>query len=304
MDKLRTLKMLIAVADLGTLTAAAEHMGASVATVVRQIAELEAELGVRLLHRTTRSTTPTAEGLQFVQKLRGVLAELQEAEDSLQQGQDSPQGLVNVTAPLSLGQMHVVPSALQFLSAHPRMKVRVTLLDRVVNLVEEGFDIAVRVGRLPDSSLVAQQVGTIRYVVVASPAYLKRAGVPARPEELLRHNCLRFAGPGASPWTFAEGRKSFDVDARGQLECNAVPALLAACADGHGVARVLSYQAEPWLRDGRLKIVLAAFETPPEEVSLVYPTALHLSGRVRAVVDWLKADLATRLQAVAKATAA
>lgn len=302
MDKLRTLKMLIAVADLGTLTAAAEHVGASVATVVRQIAVLEAELGVRLLHRTTRSTTPTAEGLQFVQKLRRVLAELQEAEDSLHEGQGSPQGLVNVTAPLSLGQMHVAPSVLQLLQARPKLQVRVTLLDRVVNLVEEGFDVAVRVGRLPDSTLVAQQVGTIRYVVVASPAYLRRAGTPARPEELLQRNGLRFAGPGASPWTFVEGRRSFDVDARGQFECNAVPALLAACADGHGIARVLSYQAEPYLRDGRLKVILAPFETPPEDVSLVYPSALHLSGRVRAVLSWLKADLAARLQAVAAAT--
>jgi len=297
MDKLRTLKVLVAVGDLGTVTAAADHLGVSVATVVRQVEALEAALGVRLVHRTTRSTTPTAEGLRYVQDVRRVIADLQEADDALQAGQASPQGRVHLTAPLALGQLHVVPSVLRFLAAHPRMQVRATLLDRVVHLVDEGFDVAVRVGPLPDSSLIAQQIGTMRQVVVASPAYLQRAGRPDRPEDLMAHDCLRFTGAGASAWTFRDGQRRVDVDPAGRFECNTVPALLAACADGFGIARVQSYQAAPWLADGRLQVVLDAFEPEPHAVSLVYPNALRIASRVRVLVDWLKADLQAALLA-------
>lgn len=297
MDKLRTLKMLVAVVDLGTFTAAADHLGTSVATVVRQIAVLEDGLGVRLLHRTTRTTTPTAEGLAYVKSVRRVIADLQDADDALQSARAEPQGSVHLTAPLALGQLHVVPAVLRFLAAHPKMQVRTTLVDRVVNLVDEGVDVAVRVGRLPDSSLVAQQLGTMRYRVVASPAYLRRAGRPQRPEDLAAHDCLRFTGPGAAPWAFRDGQRQFDVATTGRFECNTVPALLDACLDGFGIARVQSYQAADALADGRLEAILDDFELAPHEVSLVYPNAVHASARVRAVVDWLKRDLRAALGA-------
>jgi DNA-binding transcriptional LysR family regulator len=298
MDKLRALQVFTAIVDRGSLTAAADALNSSLPAVVRQLAALEASLGVRLLNRTTRRLSLTEDGRLYLDRARRILADLDEAERMLGTQQAEPAGSVSVTAPVLFGQLHVAPAVTRFLQKHPRMSVNVTLLDRVVNLVEEGIDVGVRIGRLSDSTLVAQPLGRIRRVVVASPACLRRHGTPSHPRELRQLPCLRFTATGSGGWTFREGGRHFDVDVQGPLETNlAAPALQAAAA-GLGFCRFLSYQAMPLIRAKQLRVVLADYEVEPWDVNLVVPSARLLPARTRLFVAWLKQELQPAVQAL------
>ena len=296
MDKLRALRTLVAIADGGSLTAASRTLETSLQSVMRSLSDLEDSLGTRLVHRTTRRLTLTGAGREYLDSVRRVLADLEDADQVAQSGQSAPRGNLVLTAPVLLGQMHVAASVTRFIERHPDIGVRLELVDRVCDLVDEGIDVAVRVGALADSSLVAHAIGQVRPVVVASPGYLEAHGTPSHPRELAQANCLRFSGPHPSPWSFRVGRREVAVPVRGNFECNLAAPLLEACARGAGFARVQSYQAAPQVRAGRLQVVLREFELAPHPVSAVHVSRRLQPAAVRALVDWLRKDLAPALQ--------
>lgn len=295
MDKLRALATFIAIVDHGSLTAAAEALSSSLPAVVRTLAALEASLGVRLLNRTTRRLSLTEDGRQYLERARRIVADVEDADRLLGAQQAEVAGAIGVTASVLFGQYHVAPAVTRFLQRHPKARVTLVLLDRVVNLVEEGLDVGVRIGRLNDSTLVAQRAGAIRRVVVASPAFLRRHGTPAHPRELARAPCIRFSGVDGDRWAFREGEREFGVTVHGPLDCNIAAPMLDACAEGLGFGRCLSYQAEPLLRAKRLRVVLARYEVEPWPVNITYPSARLLPSRTRAFVDWMREALAAAL---------
>ena len=296
-DKLRALQAFIAIVDHGTLTRAAEATGSSLPATVRLLAALEKELGVRLLQRTTRRLALTEDGRLYLERARRVVADVDEADRLVGAQHAAPAGSIAVTAPVLFGQMHVAPVVQQFVRQHPQVRVNLMLLDRVVNLVEEGLDVGLRIGPLGDSTLVAQQLGRMRRVVVASPAYLRRHGAPQHPDELRDAPCVHNNGVDGHLWAFSEGTRSFMVAVRGPMQSNLSAPMLDACAAGLGFARCLHYQAEPLLRAKKLRIVLAGFETEPWPVHITYPSARLLNTRTRLFVEALKSALAPALRA-------
>jgi DNA-binding transcriptional LysR family regulator len=250
-------------------------------------------LGVRLLNRTTRRIALTDEGREYYERCRRVLADVDEAEAALSARRTLPKGRLRLTAPVALGRLHVAPVVTAFLSRHSALNVDMLLLDRVVDLLEEGVDLAVRVGALPDSSLVAMGVGDTRVVTCASSAYLRRHGTPRTRQDLRAHRCLNFAGltPGGE-WSFARGAVERITPV---LSSNQIDPVLDACVAGEGVAQFLDYQVRPWLAAGRLRRVLRELEAPPHPIHVIYPHARLLSANVRAFVDWAVPRLRRRL---------
>jgi DNA-binding transcriptional LysR family regulator len=295
MDKLSAMRAFVEIVDRGSLTAAGEALDKSLPTVVRTLAALEEELGVRLLRRTTRRMSLTEEGRAYLDRCRRILVDVAEAEQALVSERAEPQGEIRATAPVLFGQRHVAPAVSDFVQRFQRVRVELLLLDRVVNLIEEGIDVAVRIGPLADSSMIAAPVGHVRRVVCASPELLDRVGTPERPETLADQPCVRFLGiaPG-STWHFREGRRDLPVRVEGPFTCNQAGASVDACAAGLGFGLFLSYQAEPLVRAGKLRVVLEAFEPPKLPVSVVYPDARLMSTRLRAFVDLLKEGLKGR----------
>ena len=291
MDKFKAMQTFVRIAEEGSLTAAARKLGASLPAVVRALAAYESALGVRLFNRTTRRISLTEEGRQHLERCRHVLAALQEAEEALGAEAGEPAGHLSITAPVLFGQMYVAPAVTRFVQHHPGMRCTVLLLDRVVNLLEEGLDLGVRIGRLDDSSLVAQPLGEVRRVVVAAPAYLRRHGTPRHPRDLLQANCIRTT-MGPPTWgDFQEGGKVFRLTVAGNLEFNHVWPSVQACAEGAGFGMFFSYQVAPLVAAKRLKIVLEPFELPPRPISIVYPHARLLPARVRAFIDFLRGEI-------------
>jgi DNA-binding transcriptional LysR family regulator len=288
MDKLQSMHTFVKIAELGSLTAAAKALDKSLPSVVRTLAALEDSLQVRLFNRTTRRIALTEEGRTYLAQCRKILADIQEAERALGQFQSEPSGLITVTAPVRFGEMHVAPAVTGFLKRHPKTQVKLLLLDRVVDLLEEGVDIAVRIAHLADSSLIAKPAGAVSQVVCASPELLKRVDEPDRPEQLSERPCIGFTGISSeSEWEFTEEGRRLDVPIKSLFVSNQVGASLHACAAGVGFGRFLSYQVAPLIRSGELVRVLQKFETAPLPLSLVYPHTRLLSSRVRAMVDWL-----------------
>jgi DNA-binding transcriptional LysR family regulator len=259
--------------------------------VVRGLAAYEEALGVRLFNRTTRRISLTEEGRGHLERCRQVLTALHDAEAALGQDAGEPVGHLHITAPVLFGQMYVAPAVTRFVQRHPGMRCSVSLLDRVVNLLEEGMDLGVRIGRLQDSSLVAQPLGQIRRVVVATPDLLRRHGTPHHPRELLGANCIRMMG-GPPTWgDFQEDGKVFRLPVKGNLEFNHVWPAVQACAEGAGFGIFLSYQVAPLVAQRKLKIVLEQYELPPRPISVVYPHARLLPARTRAFIDFLRSQI-------------
>jgi DNA-binding transcriptional LysR family regulator len=291
MDKFKAMQTFVRIADEGSLTQAARELGLSLPAVVRSLAAYEAELGVRLFHRTTRRITLTEDGRQHLANCRQVLAALEESEAQLSAGAREAAGHLTITAPVLFGQMHVAPSVTRFLQHHPKMRCTLLLLDRIVNLIDEGIDLGVRIGHLEDSSLVALPIGHVRRVVVAHPDYLRQHGTPRHPRDLQRFNCIRNVS-GAAAWgDFQEKGRAFRVAVSGNLEFNHVLPAVQACAAGAGFGMFFSYQVAPWVAQRQLKIVLEKFERPPRPIQVVYPHARLLPARTRAFIDWIREDL-------------
>lgn len=291
MDKLKAMQTFVRIADAGSLTAAARSLDSSLPAVVRALAALEGQLGVRLFNRTTRRISLTEEGKQYLASCRQVLTALEEADAALTAEAAEPSGQLTVTAPVLFGQMYVAPAVMRFVQMHGKVRCSVVLLDRVVNLLEEGIDVGIRIGPLEDSSLVAQPLGSVRRVVVASPDYLRRHGTPKHPQDLRRANCVRFVGASGPWWTFHEGAKQLNVTVTGSLDFNHAAPAVEACAAGLGFGMFISYQVAPYLTDKRLKTVLEKFEPPPRPINIVYPHARLLPARTRAFIDWMKREI-------------
>jgi DNA-binding transcriptional LysR family regulator len=290
MDKLKAMQTFVRIADAGSLTAAARSLGASLPAVVRSLAALEAALGVRLFNRTTRRIVLTEDGRSYLERCRNALAAVEEAERAVTGDAVAPSGVLKVTAPVLFGQLHVMPAITRFVRRYPRVQVNAVLDDRVISMLDEGIDVGVRIGRLEDSSLVAQPLRSVRRVVAASPAFLKRRGVPAHPRDLLGANCVRFAG-GALGWTFYEDGVPFKLEVHGNLRVNHVAPLVDACAAGLGFGVFMSYQVDALVERGALRIVLERFEPRPVPIHLVYPQARLLPARNRLFIDWMKREL-------------
>lgn len=284
MDKLQAMTSFVRIVDNGSLTAAAADLGVSLPSMVRTLASLERELGVTLLNRTTRRLHLTDEGRQYLEHCRTILGQVRQAEARLQSRRAVPHGKLAVTASVLFGRRYVAPVVNEFVQRHPEVTAELLFVDRVVNLVEEGLDAAIRIGHLGDSSLVAIPLGRVRRVVCASPAYLRSRGTPRRPEDLRGHRCVRFTGlaPRAE-WTF-RGRPR-KVAIASVLTCNQVDAAIEACASGLGLGSFLSYMVAPLMRAGKLRYVLEDFETEPVPVQFLYPHSRALSPTVRAFAD-------------------
>jgi len=286
MDKQHAMTTFVRIVETGSLTRAAEALATSLPSVVRMLAALERELGVRLLNRTTRRIHLTDEGAQYVERCRAILAAVRDAEAALASRQVEPQGRLAVTAPVLFGRRYVAPVVNTFLGRYPAVNAELLLLDRPVGIIEEGLDVGVRIGALVDSSLVAIPVGTLRRVVCASPRYLDDHGVPRTPEDLRDHLCVRFTAltPGHE-WRFRIGRRTIALPVAARLVCNQVDAAIAGCVDGVGLSRFLSYQVAAAVAEGKLRYVLEDFEVDPVPVHVIYPHARLPSGTVRTFVD-------------------
>ena len=292
MDKLRAMQVFVRIVEAGSLTGAAAVLGMSGPAVVRSLAALERAIGVRLLQRTTRRSSLSDEGREYYERCKRVLAAVDEADTSMSARRSEPHGRLRITAPATYGRMHVAPIVNAFIAKYPAVEVDLLLLDRVVDLIEEGLDAAVRIGELPDSTLVARALGETRRVVCAAPAYLRRAGVPKTPAELQAHRCIVFSGlAAANEWAF--GAKRQRVAVRPVLRTNQVDAALDACIRGLGCGQFLSYQVEAALREGRLKRLLKEYEPPPLPIHIVYPHA-RPSSNVRAFIDLAQPFQVTR----------
>ncbi|MCL2656436.1 MAG: LysR family transcriptional regulator [Betaproteobacteria bacterium] len=292
MDRLKAMQTFVQIADQGSLTKAADALGSSLPAVVRSLAALEAHLGVRLFHRTTRRISLTAEGCSYLQSAREVLAAADAADHALTLDAAEPSGQLTVTAPVLFGHMYVSPAIVRFLQRYDKMRCSVLLYDRPVNLLEEGVDVGIRISELKDSSLVAQQLGSIRRVVVASPDYLRQHGRPRHPNELLASNCVRVRPATTGRWLFNDRGHLLTVDVDGRLDFNHAGPAIEACATGLGFGNFFSYQVQPHIAQNRLEIVLEDFEPPPRPVSVIYPHARWLPARTRVFVEWMKTEFA------------
>lgn len=300
MDRLDAMQALVMTVDRGSLAAAARALGRSPAAVTRAIASLEARVGERLLHRTTRVVKATDAGDRYLAVCRRVLAELAEAELVASGERAAPRGTLTVTAPVSFGRLHVRPALDAFVAAHDELRARLLLLDRVVHLVDEGIDLAVRIGRLEDSSLVATRVGEVRRVTCASPAYLAAHRGLRSPADLAAHDGVSFSpAAGGDAWAYELDGRARRVAVRPRLSVNTAESAIASAVEGRGVTQVLSYQVERELRDGALVRLLVPFEPAPLPVHVVHAGGPFVPARTRAFRDALVPALREALARIA-----
>lgn len=296
MDRLDAMSLFVATVEAGSLSAAARRAGVPLATVSRKLSDLEKHLKTRLLTRSTRRLTLTDAGQSYLTACRRILDEVGEAERTAAGEYSSPTGELVITAPIVFGRLHVLPVITDFLAAFPQVDIRLTLSDRITQLAEEHIDLAVRIGELPDSAMVAIRIGSIRRIVCASPAYLTLHGTPEKPQELAGHNCVTFEGLAApATWNFGAGRTETTVPVRSRLQVNTAEAAIDAAIAGLGLTKVLSYQADAAVRAGALKVVLEPFEPPPWPVSLVHAGQGRLPVKLRAFLDFAAPRLKERL---------
>jgi DNA-binding transcriptional LysR family regulator len=301
MDRLEAMAVLVAAVEAGSLSGAGRHLGMPLATVSRKVSELEAHLKTRLFNRSTRQLTLTDAGRSYVAVCKRILEEVGEAERAAAGEYSAPKGDLVITAPVVFGRLHVLPVVTQFLRAHPEVDVRLLLADRISNLFEDHIDVAIRIGPLPDSNLIATRVGLVRRVVCASPAYLEARGTPKAPVDVAAHDCVMFGGlTASSTWLFTADKADVSVAIRSRLVVNTAEAAIDAAIAGVGLTRVLSYQIAAARRAGALTVILEPFERVPWPVSLVYASQGMLALKLRAFLDFAAPRLKRRLAADAK----
>lgn len=290
MDRLDAMQAFVAVADLQGFAPAARKLGLSPSAVTRLIAALEDRLGARLLQRTTRQVALTDVGARYLERVRRILGDVEEAEAAAEGERTRPSGRLVISAPVGFGRLHVSPVMSAYLKRYPEVSGELLLSDQMINLVEDGVDLAVRIGHLADSTLVARHVGEMRRIVVASSAYLKARGEPRTPAAIASHDTIQFGAMTASPdWRFVEDGREVRVACTPRFTTNSADAAIQYAEQGGGLTRVLAYQAAAALKASRLKIVLAKFEQPALPIHLVYPTSRLLSAKVRAFIDLVTA---------------
>jgi DNA-binding transcriptional LysR family regulator len=286
MDRIDAMQAFVAVADLKGFAPAARKLGLSPSGVTRLVAALEDRLGARLLQRTTRQVALTDAGARYLERVRRILADVEEAEGAAEGERTRPRGRLVVSAPFGFGRLHVGPALSAYLKRYPEVTGELRLSDHVINLVEEGVDLAVRIGHLADSSLVARHVGEMRRIVVASPRYLKEHGEPKTPGEITSQQTIQFgATAAAADWHFVEEGREVRIEITPRFVTNSADAALHYAEQGGGLTRVLAYQAAAAIKRGRLKVVLTKFERPALPINIVYPTSRLLSAKVRAFID-------------------
>jgi DNA-binding transcriptional LysR family regulator len=297
MDRVEAMSIVLAVAEAGSLSAAARRLNTPAATASRKISELEAHLRTKLFDRTARKLVPTAAGSSYVEASRRILADLMEAERAASGEYSAPTGELIVTAPVNLGRLHLIPILAEFLRVYPKIDVRLVLVDRIVSLPEDHVDVALRVGVLPDSRLIALRVGSVRRVTCASPAYLSARGTPSTPDDLAGHDCISYEGVLAgNAWRFVRDKTDVTVWIQPRLFVSQVEAACDAAQAGIGVARVFHHHVAASIEAGTLVTVLDDFAPAPLPVNLLYTAGRFLPIKVRAFLDFaaprLKAQLA------------
>jgi len=299
LDRFDAMRILIAAVDGGSLSAASRSLGMPLPTVSRRVSQLEATLGAQLVVRTSRRLQLTDAGVAFIAAARRILDDVLDAEQAASGEYSAPRGDLLVTASIMFGKLHVTPVVLAFLEAYPEVKVRVVLADHVVDLTENHIDVAIRIGSLPDSGLVAIRLGEIRWVTCASPDYLARKGLPRTPADLEAHDCLAFEGlQTARTWSFADSGGQTSVNIRPRFSINTADAVIDAAVAGVGVARLTSYQTAQALRDGRLTRVLWDYSPAPVPVHLVHTGPPMLPLKLRAFLDFATPRLRTDLSRI------
>jgi DNA-binding transcriptional LysR family regulator len=307
-DRFQAISAFVRVVETGSFARAAARLDVSVSSVSRQVSELEAHLDARLLNRTTRRLSLTESGRAFHERCVQLLADLEEAEQSANVGTIEPRGTLRLTAAVTFGSRHLAPALADFVARHPAMRFDVELSDRATDLVEEGFDVAVRIGEIGSQNLVGRRVGATHLVCCAAPSYLARMGTPGKPEDLARHACLTYEySPQRSVWPFrdAKGRER-NVRVAGAVHANNGRFLEALAVEGVGIAYEPDFIVGPDVRAGRLTQLLRGYAPPPTNIYVVYPSRRHLSAKVRVFADFLAARFANAewlLAAPAKAAA-
>ncbi|MGY2224150.1 LysR family transcriptional regulator [Pseudomonas gingeri] len=292
MDRFQEMQAFVAVAQEQGFSAAARRLNLSAPSVTRAVAALEKRIGAQLLIRTTRNVHLTEPGLRYLEDCRRILGEMEEAEASAAASHAQPSGQLTVTAPVLFGELYVTPVMVRYLDQYPAVDINALLVDRVVRIVEDGIDVAIRIGELPDSGHHAVRVGQVRRVVCASPAYLARHGRPAHPDELRQARIvMTSAASQVRTWQFVDGDKPLSIRLEPRLAVTANQAAIRAACLGAGLTRVLSYQVADKLACGELEVVLAAFELPPLPIHVVFQGGRKAPVRVRSFVDFVVAAL-------------
>jgi DNA-binding transcriptional LysR family regulator len=297
MDRLEAMSVIVAVAETGSFSAASRRLGTPVATISRRVADLEARLKAELFQRSSRRMTLTDAGRDYIDACRRIIEQVEDAERRVSGEYRSPKGDLTVTAPWGLGHTHLMPIAVEFLDAFPEIALRLLLTDRVVDTVEENIDVAIRIGTLPESSMIATRIGSIRLVVSASPDYLTARGRPQSPDDLRNYDCIAINDVDSpTTWKFRKGKRPVSAQIRSRLCVNTSEAAVLAAIAGAGLTRVMSYKMDAARRAGSLELVLEAFEPEPLPVHIVYPPRNPVPLKLRAFLNWatprLKAGLA------------
>ncbi|RTL47742.1 MAG: LysR family transcriptional regulator [Bradyrhizobiaceae bacterium] len=296
MDRFEAMRMVLAAAESGSLSKASRNLRLPLASVSRKVAELEAHLNTTLLIRSAKGLELTPAGRTYVTAAKAILEQLSEAERAASGEYTEPKGDLVVTAPIMFGRLHVLPVVTSFLAAYADVAADLVLTDRVTHFLDDQVDVALRIGMLPDSDLVATRLGAVRHVVCASPDYLARKGAPAEPSDLARHDVVSFRSVSApASWTFERDGENVTASFRSQLGVNTVDAAIDAGLAGTGLVRAMSYQIAGLVREGRLKIVLETFEPAPRPVHLIYDRKNRLPLKLRAFVDFAVPRLRDRL---------
>lgn len=292
MDRFLALKVFVAVGEEQSFAAAARRLALSPPAVTRAVSALELELGVRLLQRTTRIVRLTEAGARYLVDCKRILSELEDADHAASGAQGEVRGTLAITASVLFGRAFVAPLLHAFLRQHPKVNIRALFVDRVVDLIEEGLDVAVRLAHLSDASFTAIRVGAVRNVVCASPAYLKRHGVPKTPDDLKELPAFCFSGDRTAPaWSFRVGKRTLAVRPSARLLVNSPEVAMQGAVAGEGVTRVLSYQAASEVKAGRLRVILSEFEPDPIPIHVIHREGKRAAARVRAFVDFAVAQL-------------
>ena len=303
MDRLEAMSIVLAVAQAGSLSAAARLQKSPLATVSRKVSELEAHLGVKLFNRSSRALVPTEAGRSYIAASKRILADVAEAERAASGEYTTARGDLSVSAPVALGRLHLQPILAEFLSAFPEVDVQLILQDRAVNLLEEHFDVALRLGALADSSLIAVRVGEIYRVVCATPAYLKSRGTPKSPDDLSDHDCISYP-PIQSPtmWRLQREQTEYVVPVRSRLIVSNLESACDAARAGVGITQAFSYHVTESVRSGELVPILEDFQPPPLPVSFVYSPDRFMPVKLRAFLDYALPPLKQRLSDMPKST--
>ena len=296
MDRLEAMSVIVAVTETGSFSAASRRLKTPVATVSRKVAELEARLQAQLFQRSSRQMMLTDAGRSYIEACKRIIEQVDDAERAVSGEYRIPKGDLAVTAPWGLGHMHLVPIVVEFLDAYPEITLRLVLTDRVVNTVEENIDVSIRIGALPDSSMIASRIGSVRMVLCASPAYLAARGLPKEPADLRDHDCISVDSSAAQrAWKFAKAIAKIAAPIRSRLTVNDFEAAIDAAIAGAGIARVMSYKMEAARRAGTLVVMLEDFELEPLPLHIVYAERKPVPLKLRAFLNWVTPRLKARL---------